>query len=46
MDWVVEVNIPNNDPNLSKVDDERGRDVYVYEGNVNLNCFHSKIYNI
>jgi len=46
MDYVVEVHFSDEDPNLRKAENKKGRDIYVYCDDVNLDDFDHRIYKI
>ena len=43
---VIEVEFPEDDPTLRLVLDKKGRDIYIYPGDVDLEKFPFSIYKI
>ena len=46
VDFVIEVEFSDDDPLLKKVPEKKGRDLWIYFDDVNLNSFKFKIYAI
>ena len=46
MGVVIEVEFPEDDPTLRLVLDKKGRDIYIYPGDVDLEKFPFSIYKI